>query len=170
MADALATTWKMFLKPRPVIWSANDMVRRGISRRSVTSEMAMVSDDAKAPRIAVTSFCVMRRCATVAAVVGVEVESATTRLILAPPSALMPPAALISSATSSMPLRELMPNCAFAPDKGRMTPTLTAAPCAPARRGSRDAPETAAVPARSVRRVAPVPVAVVERVMDLPPD
>ena len=74
----------MFLNPRPVIWSANDMVRSGISRLSVTSEIAMVSDDANAPRIAVTSFCVMRRCATVAAVVGVDVASATTRLIFAP--------------------------------------------------------------------------------------
>ncbi|KAF0119494.1 MAG: hypothetical protein FD152_4493, partial [Xanthobacteraceae bacterium] len=128
MTEALATTWKMFSKPRPVIWSEKDMVSSGTPRRSVTSEMAMVSAEAKAPRMAITSFCAMRRWATLAAVVGVEVESAITRLILAPPRALMPPAALISSATSWMPLRELIPNCALAPDNGRMTPILTVRP------------------------------------------
>jgi hypothetical protein len=63
------------------------MVRNGMSARAVTSEIASVNDDAKAPRIAVTSFSVIRRRATVDAVVGFEVESLTTRLILAPPSA-----------------------------------------------------------------------------------
>jgi hypothetical protein len=86
------------------------MVSSGTSCRSLTSEIAMVSDEANAPRMATTSFCVISRCATVPAVVGVEVESETIRLIFAPPSSLIPPAALISSATSSMPLRELMPN------------------------------------------------------------
>ncbi|MGB8124776.1 MAG: hypothetical protein WCF50_13865, partial [Pseudolabrys sp.] len=52
-----------------------------------------------------SSFWLIRRWAAVAAVVGFEVASMTIRLILAPPSALMPPAALTASATSSMPLR-----------------------------------------------------------------
>src|SRR5690606_14337441 len=125
MTEAFDTTWKMFLKPRPVIWSAKDIVSSGMPRRSVTSEIAMVSEEAKAPRIATTWFCEIIRWATLAAVVGVEVPSATTRLIFAPPRPLMPPAALISSATSSMPLRELMPNWALAPDSGMITPTLT---------------------------------------------
>jgi hypothetical protein len=141
------------LEPRPVIWSANDMVSRGMSRRSVTSAMAIVSDEAKAPRIAVTSFWAMSRCATVAAVAGVDVESATTRLIIAPPSALMPPAALISSATSSMPLREFTPNCPFAPDKGRITPTLTAFVCAEPLRAMNGEATRAVAPARTPRRV-----------------
>src|ERR1035437_892238 len=126
-----------------------------MSRRSVTSEIAMVSDDAKAPRMAVTSFCVMSRCATVPAVVGVEVASATTRLILAPPSALMPPAALISSATSSMPLRELIPNCALAPDSGMITPMLIGLACARAGDNTSGVAHSEAVPARNGRRLRP---------------
>jgi hypothetical protein len=76
-----------------------------MSARAATSEIASVNDDAYAPRIAVSSFWAIRRWAAAEAAVGFEVASLTTRLILAPPSALMPPAALISSATSSMPLR-----------------------------------------------------------------
>lgn len=123
---ALDTTWNMFWKPRPVTWSENDMVSSGMPRRSATSDTARVSEEANAPRMAATLFCAISRCATVPAVVGVEVLSATTRFTLAPPSAAMPPAALISSATSSIPLREFTPNCALGPDNGRMTPTFTA--------------------------------------------
>ena len=38
--------WKTFLNPRPVIWSEKDIVINGISRRSVTSDSARLSDDA----------------------------------------------------------------------------------------------------------------------------
>jgi hypothetical protein len=110
ITEAVAVTLKTLSKPRPVISSAYAWVRNGISARAVTSDITSVNDDAYAPRTAVSSFCVIRRWATVEAVVGFEVASLTTRLILAPPSALMPPAALIVSATNSMPLRQLMPN------------------------------------------------------------
>jgi hypothetical protein len=60
--------------------------------------------------MATTTSCLISRCATVPAVVGVEVESATIKLIFAPPSSLIQPVVLISSATSSMSLPELMPN------------------------------------------------------------
>src|SRR5262249_6406984 len=88
------------------------------------------------------------------AVVGFEVESLTTRLILAPLSALMPPAALISSATSSMPLRELTPNWAFAPESGTTTPILIAAGCAELERITNGAVmSTAATSAIACRRL-----------------
>src|SRR5690606_5532485 len=149
IVEAFETTRKTFLKPRSVSWSANDIVIRGMPRRSVTSEIAMESEEAKAPRIATTWFCEIIRWATLAAVVGVEVPSATIRLILAPSRPAMPPAALISSATSSMPLRELMPNWALAPDSGWMTPTLTDLGCARTMAGKPAA--TVATPAAATR-------------------
>ncbi|MCY1528666.1 hypothetical protein D9M68_637800 [compost metagenome] len=85
--------------------------------------------------MATQRFCVIRRCATVAAVVGCDVASAMMSLSFAPPRALMPPAALISSAASSSPWRELMPNWALAPDSGKITPTLTSDAAASARPG-----------------------------------
>src|SRR5882724_2648643 len=123
-----------------------------MSRRSMTSEIAIVSEDAKAPSRAVMSCWVMSRWATVPAVVGVEVASATTRLIFAPPSSAIPPAVLISSATSSMPLRELTPNWAFGPDSGMMTPTLTGGASARAEERTKGAARNAAVPDSSIRR------------------
>src|SRR5690606_3491253 len=93
------------------------------------------------------------RCATVPAVVGVEVESATIKLIFAPPSALMPPAALISSATNSIPFRELTPNCALAPESGMITPTFTCLACARTGEETHGAAISDAVPARRVRRL-----------------
>ena len=60
----------MCLKPRSVSTSENDMVSSGMPRRSVTSETASVSEDAYAPMMATQRFCVISRCATVAAVVG----------------------------------------------------------------------------------------------------
>src|SRR5262245_29617755 len=123
-----------------------------MSARAVTSEIASVNDDANAPMTAVSSFWVIRRWATVGAVVGFEVASLTTRLILAPPSALMPPAALIVSATSSMPLRQLTPNCALAPDNGWITPTLTVARCAKPERMTNGATISAAAPLVIARR------------------
>src|SRR5262245_22731619 len=75
-----------------------------MSARAVTSEIASVNDDAYAPRTAVSSFWAIRRWATAGAVIGFEVASLTIRLILAPPSALIPPAALTASATNSMPI------------------------------------------------------------------
>ena len=90
ITEALAVTLKTLSKPRPVISSAYAWVRNGMSARAVTSEIASVNDDAYAPRIAVSSFWVIRRWATAEAAVGFEVASLTTRLILAPPSALMP--------------------------------------------------------------------------------
>ena len=47
-----------------------------------------------------SSFWVISRWATAGAMDGFKVASLTTKLILVPPSALMPPAALIASATS----------------------------------------------------------------------
>ena len=86
------------------------MVMSGIPLRSVTSEIARVSEDAKAPRIAQQLFSAIRRCAMVAALLGVDVESAISREIFVPPKPLSPPLALISSATSSMPCLEFTPN------------------------------------------------------------
>src|ERR1700722_6127826 len=123
-----------------------------MSRRSVTSEIAIVSDETKAPNTAVISCWVMSLWATLPAVVGVEVASATIRLIFAPPSSAIPPAALISSATSSIPLRALMPNWAFAPDSAMITPTLIAAASALADDNTNGAASSAAVPDSSVRR------------------
>src|SRR5262245_14665779 len=100
----------------------------------------------------VSSFWVIRRWATLGAMVGFEVASLTTRLILAPPSALMPPAALIASATNSMPLRQLIPNCALAPDNGWITPILTAGLCAKPERTTNGATISAAVPPIIARR------------------
>jgi hypothetical protein len=56
VTEALDGTWKTLSKPRPVISSANDWVRNGMSARAVTSEIASVNDDANAPRIAASSF------------------------------------------------------------------------------------------------------------------
>jgi hypothetical protein len=48
----------------------------GTPRRSVASEIASVSTDANAPRIAQQLFSAIRRYATVAALAGAELESA----------------------------------------------------------------------------------------------
>jgi len=88
ITEAVAVTLKTLSKPRPVISSANEAVSIGMSARAVTSEIASVNGDANAPRIAVSSFWLIRRWAVVDAVVGFEVASLTIRLILAPPSAL----------------------------------------------------------------------------------
>ena len=103
---------------------------RGIPLRSVTSDIANVSEEANAPRIAQQLFSAISLCAIVAALFGVDVESAISNEILAPPRPLSPPLALISSATSSTPCFEFTPNCAFAPDRGSITPTLTVFDCA----------------------------------------
>ena len=129
------------------------MVNSGIPRRSVTSDIARVRDEANAPKMAQQSFSAIMRCATVAAVVGVEVESAMTRLIFAPPRFLRPPPLLISSTTNSIPWRELMPNCALAPDKGRMTPILTVLACEKAIDENVPAIVSALKPFKTSRRV-----------------
>src|SRR5262245_39256806 len=128
------------------------MVRKGMSARAVTSEIASVNDDANAPMTAVSSFWLIRRCATVGAVDGFEVASLTTRLILAPPSALMPPAALIASATSSIPLRHFMPHRALAADNGWITPILIVGLCAKPERMTNGATISAAAPPAIARR------------------
>src|SRR5260370_33659472 len=80
ITEALGDTWKMLSKLRPVISSANELVSNGMSARAVTSEIGSVNDDANAPMTAVSTFWVIRRWATVGAVVGFEVASLTTRL------------------------------------------------------------------------------------------
>ncbi len=75
---------------------------------------------------------------------------------MAPPSDLMPPAALISSATSWMPLRELMPNWALAPESGRITPILTVRSSACAREIKDAATPADAASFKAVRRLMPV--------------
>jgi hypothetical protein len=54
-----------------------------------------------------------------------------------------------------MPLRELMPNWAFGPDSGMMTPTLTGGASARAEESTKGDARRAAVPDSSARRFTP---------------
>lgn len=121
------------LEAAPVIWSENDIVRSRNAAALGDLEIAIVKDDAKAPSgddvvLREQALSDIGGCRRRRGRVGYdEIDAGSAQR-------LMPPAALISSATSSMPLREFTPDWAFAPESGRITPTLTALPWAMASR------------------------------------
>ena len=103
--------------------SVNDIVRKGTSLRSVTSEIARLNELAKAPMIADTRSLEISLRAMEAAVVGSLPQSVEISVIFLPPRT--PPSFWIISFTSSSPFKEACPKGAILPVSGRMTPTFT---------------------------------------------
>src|SRR5947209_1239129 len=83
---------------------------------------------------------------------GVDCASPNTGSILAPPSDLMPPA-LISSSASDAPMRPCCPEYDIAPDTGWRMPIFTGCPCARRTAGAASAAAPRADEARKRRRL-----------------
>src|SRR5262245_60592315 len=137
--------------------SAAEMsIKNGIWRCWATGTMAAESPELNAPRKS-WAPAFTRRSASGRATSGFDCVSPRISSSRAPPSDLMPPAALISSAAIWAPARHAWPGSASGPVTGWITPILMVGACARRTAGnpSAETPATAPAPATNDRRLIP---------------
>ena len=101
----LGVTWNVYLYLSEVIWSFTELVMIGMRLFSATGRIGSVRPEMPVPTAPATFWVLKTRSAVEEAFFGSLVVSTITSLIMAPPSALMPPALLMSSIARFAALR-----------------------------------------------------------------